>query len=117
MSDIAITIIAVVVILFVRDRFSVVLVALGTSLVLWATRVLDLLTGSRRPRGSCRDLHRVAVRGQTSQLLMPLVFAAHAGSTLAFTGTPVNVLVNEAAVVMAWLFVVAVFLVPVFWRF
>jgi di/tricarboxylate transporter len=34
----------------------------------------------------------------TSQLLMPLVFAAHAGSMLAFTGTPVNVLVNEAAV-------------------
>jgi di/tricarboxylate transporter len=34
----------------------------------------------------------------TSQLLMPLVFAAHAGSMLAFTGTPVNVIVNEAAV-------------------
>jgi di/tricarboxylate transporter len=34
----------------------------------------------------------------TSQLLMPLVFAAHAGSMLAFTGTPVNVLVNEVAV-------------------
>ncbi len=32
-----------------------------------------------------------------SQLLMPLVFAAHAGSMLAFTGTPVNVLVSEAA--------------------
>ena len=34
----------------------------------------------------------------TSQLLMPLVFAAHAGSMLALTGTPVNVLVLEAAV-------------------
>jgi di/tricarboxylate transporter len=33
-----------------------------------------------------------------SQLLMPLVFAAHAGSLLALTGTPVNVLVSEAAV-------------------
>ncbi len=32
-----------------------------------------------------------------SQLLMPLVFAAHAGSMLALTGTPVNVLVSEAA--------------------
>jgi len=32
-----------------------------------------------------------------SQLLMPLVFASHAGSLLALTGTPVNVLVNEAA--------------------
>ena len=34
----------------------------------------------------------------TSQLLMPLVFAAHAGSLLALTGTPVNVLVSQAAV-------------------
>ena len=33
-----------------------------------------------------------------SQLLMPLVFSAHAGSMLALTGTPVNVLVSEAAV-------------------
>jgi di/tricarboxylate transporter len=33
----------------------------------------------------------------TSQLLMPLVFAAHAGSMLALTGTPVNVLVSDAA--------------------
>jgi di/tricarboxylate transporter len=32
-----------------------------------------------------------------SQLLMPLVFAGHAGSMLALTGTPVNVLVSEAA--------------------
>ena len=32
-----------------------------------------------------------------SQLLMPLVFAAHAGSLLALTGTPVNVLVSDAA--------------------
>jgi di/tricarboxylate transporter len=33
-----------------------------------------------------------------SQLLMPLVFAGHSGSLLALTGTPVNVLVSEAAV-------------------
>jgi di/tricarboxylate transporter len=33
----------------------------------------------------------------TSQLLMPFVFSAHAGSLLALTGTPVNVLVSEAA--------------------
>src|SRR5271166_2173451 len=32
-----------------------------------------------------------------SQLLMPLVFGGHAGSLLALTGTPVNVLVSEAA--------------------
>ena len=33
-----------------------------------------------------------------SQLLMPLVFSGHAGSLLALTGTPVNVLVSDAAV-------------------
>jgi di/tricarboxylate transporter len=33
----------------------------------------------------------------TSQLLLPLAFAAHAGSLLALTGTPVNVIVSEAA--------------------
>jgi di/tricarboxylate transporter len=32
-----------------------------------------------------------------SQLLMPMVFASHAGSILALTGSPVNVLVSEAA--------------------
>jgi di/tricarboxylate transporter len=34
----------------------------------------------------------------TSQLLIPLVFASHAGSMLTLTGTPVNVIINEAAV-------------------
>jgi di/tricarboxylate transporter len=33
-----------------------------------------------------------------SQLLIPLAFGAHAGSLLALTGTPVNVLVSEASV-------------------
>ena len=37
-------------------------------------------------------LHRPA-----SELLMPMAFAAHAGSMLALTGTPVNVIVSEAA--------------------
>jgi di/tricarboxylate transporter len=32
-----------------------------------------------------------------SELLIPLVFGAHAGSMLALTGTPVNVIVNQAA--------------------
>lgn len=39
----------------------------------------------------------VRIKEPTSQLLMPLAFAAHAGSLLALTGTPVNVLVSEAA--------------------
>ena len=32
-----------------------------------------------------------------SQLLLPLAFAAHAGSMLALTGTPVNIIVSEFA--------------------
>ncbi|SDR74455.1 SLC13 family permease [Microterricola viridarii] len=42
----------------------------------------------------------VAVRAglAPSRLLLPLAFAAHAGSLLALTGTPVNIIVSEAAV-------------------
>lgn len=39
----------------------------------------------------------VRLKRAPSQLLMPLVFSAHAGSLLALTGTPVNVLVANAA--------------------
>lgn len=39
----------------------------------------------------------VRLRTPTSQLMMPLAFAAHAGSMLALTGSPVNVLFSEAA--------------------
>lgn len=35
---------------------------------------------------------------KTSQFLLPLVFAAHAGSMLTLTGTPVNVLVSDASI-------------------
>ena len=39
----------------------------------------------------------VRLKRPPSRLLMPLVFGAHAGSMLALTGTPVNVLVLEAS--------------------
>ncbi|RAI02555.1 SLC13 family permease [Acuticoccus sediminis] len=39
----------------------------------------------------------VKLKRSPSQLLMPLVFSAHAGSMLALTGTPVNVLVSNAS--------------------
>jgi di/tricarboxylate transporter len=39
----------------------------------------------------------VRVRRSPSQLLLPLAFGAHAGSLLALTGTPVNVIVSDAA--------------------
>ena len=165
MSPITITflIIAVIVVLFVQNRIPVVIVALGTSLALYATGVLDL----RQALGGLGDISVIFIaslfvvsagleasgvtawagqkvitkagEGRTrllvltmllvsvltalislngavaallpvvvvmavrlnrfpSQLLMPLVFAAHAGSMLALTGTPVNVLVSEASV-------------------
>jgi di/tricarboxylate transporter len=37
------------------------------------------------------------LKRRPAQLLMPLAFAAHAGSLLALTGTPVNVIVSESA--------------------
>ena len=42
-------------------------------------------------------LMAVRLRRAPSQLLMPLAFAAHAGSLLVLTGSPVNVIVSEAA--------------------
>src|SRR4051794_25564246 len=39
----------------------------------------------------------VRVGRPPSQLLLPLAFGAHAGSLLALTGTPVNVIVSDAA--------------------
>jgi Na+/H+ antiporter NhaD/arsenite permease-like protein len=39
----------------------------------------------------------VRVSQPTSQLLIPLAFAAHAGGLLAFTGSPVNVIISDAA--------------------
>jgi di/tricarboxylate transporter len=42
-------------------------------------------------------LMAVRSRQSPSRLVMPLAFAAHAGSLLLFTGTPINVIVSEAA--------------------
>lgn len=40
----------------------------------------------------------VRLKRKSSQLLQPLAFTAHAGSMLALTGSPINVLVSDAAV-------------------
>jgi di/tricarboxylate transporter len=150
------------VVLFVWNRLPVALVAIGVSLALWATGVLDLdealggfgdptvlyiaglfvvsealdatgvtawvgqqlveRSGDGRPRvvglvmvicalvtalisvnGAVAALVPVVVviairvRLPSSQLLMPLAFGAHAGALLALTGSPVNVLVADAA--------------------
>jgi di/tricarboxylate transporter len=39
----------------------------------------------------------IRLRMSPSQLLMPLAFGAHAGSLLALTGSPINVIVSDAA--------------------
>ncbi len=65
--------------------------------------VCALLTAFITPNASVAALVPVvvviAVRvGQpTSQLMMPLAFSAHAGSLLALTGSPVSVVVSDAA--------------------
>jgi di/tricarboxylate transporter len=164
MSDETITfiVLGVTVVVFVVDRLPVAIVAVGVSLTLWATGVLDLQqslagfgdptvifiaslfvvsealdatgvttwagqqlierAGDSRTRvlvlmmllcagltalitvnGSVAALVPVVVvmavrlRREPSQLLMPLASAAHAGSLLVLTASPVNVIVSEAA--------------------
>jgi di/tricarboxylate transporter len=161
-STICFVILAITVAVFIWDRYPVALVAVGVSVSLWATNILDLhqaLSGFGDPavifiaslfvvsagldstgvtawagqqlianagesrtrlivftmllvaaltalisvNGAVAALVPVvvvmAVRlGRSpSQLLMPLAFAAHAGSLLVLTGTPVNVVVSEAS--------------------
>src|SRR4051812_3431959 len=164
MSDVTVTfaIVIAIVVLFIWDRFPVVLVSLATALALyftgvttlheslaglgdpavifiaslfvvsagldatgvttWAGQSLIAQAGESRTRllvlmmslvagltalisvnGAVAALLPVVVvmavrlKRAASQLLMPLVFASHAGSLLALTGTPVNLLVSEAA--------------------
>jgi di/tricarboxylate transporter len=74
-----------------------------TRLLLLTMGLVALLTALISVNGAVAALLPVVVviavrlKRNSSQLLMPLVFAAHAGSMLALTGTPVNVLVSEAA--------------------
>ena len=165
MSDIGLTyvIVAALVVLFVWDRFPVVIVALATPLALWATGLLPLdqalrglgdptvafiaalfvvsaaleatgvtakvgqfliaRTGKSRAQLLILVMVLVAILSAAitinaavpallpvvvvlgvrlgyppSQLLMPLAFAASAGSLLALTGSPVNAIISDAAV-------------------
>ncbi|MEQ1955031.1 SLC13 family permease [Mesorhizobium yinganensis] len=73
-----------------------------TRLLLLMMSLVALLTALISVNGAVAALLPVVVviavrlKRNSSQLLMPLVFSAHAGSMLALTGTPVNVLVSEA---------------------
>jgi di/tricarboxylate transporter len=93
----------------------------ATGVTTWAGQQLSARTGESRTRlliltmgmvagltalislnGAVAALLPVVIlkairRGPPSQLLMPMVFAAHAGSLLTMTGTPVNVLMSDVA--------------------
>ncbi len=65
--------------------------------------LVALLTALISVNGSVAALFPVVavmaarLRWSSSQLMMPLAFGAHAGSLLALTGSPVNVIVSDAA--------------------
>jgi len=109
-------------VLFIASLFVVAEALDATGVTAWAgqklvagagesrTRVLTLmmllcaaLTALITVNGSVAALVPVVVvmavrlRREPSQLLMPLAFAAHAGSLLVLTASPVNVIVSEAA--------------------
>lgn len=73
-----------------------------TRLLLLTMGLVSVLTALISVNGAVAALLPVVVviavrlKRHSSQLLMPLVFSAHAGSMLALTGTPVNVLVSDA---------------------
>jgi di/tricarboxylate transporter len=74
-----------------------------TRLIVLMMLLVAALTALISVNGSVAALIPVAVvlairlRRSPSELLMPLAFGAHAGSLLALTGTPVNVIVSDAA--------------------
>lgn len=74
-----------------------------SSLLLSVCGLVALLTALISVNGAVAALIPVVVVVATkvgmapSQMLMPLAFSAHAGSMLALTGTPVNIIVSEAA--------------------
>ncbi|NGO54985.1 SLC13 family permease [Allomesorhizobium camelthorni] len=73
-----------------------------TRLLVLTMSLVALLTALISVNGAVAALLPVVVviavrlKRNSSQLLMPLVFSAHAGSMLALTGSPVNVLVSDA---------------------
>ena len=164
MSPVAVTlaILALAIVAFISNRIPLAIVAIGVSVMLWLTGILDLgqalagfgdptvvfiaclfvvsdsldstgvtawvgqqvierggrrrtplvvtvcvlvavLTALISVNGAVAALIPVVVVVATrvglppSQMLMPLAFSAHAGSLLALTGTPVNIIVSEAA--------------------
>jgi di/tricarboxylate transporter len=68
-----------------------------TMLLVAALTMLISVNGSVAALVPVAVVTAVRLGRSPSQLLMPVAFAAHAGSLLALTGTPVNVIVSDAA--------------------
>src|SRR5262249_22738470 len=74
-----------------------------TRLLVLTTLLVSVLTALISVNGAVAALLPVMVvtaarlKRPASQLLLPLAFAAHAGSLLALTGSPVNVVASEYA--------------------
>ncbi len=77
-----------------RSRTRLIVLMMGTVAVLTA---LISVNGSVAALLPVIAVTAVRLRLRPSQLLMPLAFGAHAGSLLALTGSPVNVIVSEYA--------------------
>lgn len=75
-----------------------------TRLMIFTMLVGALLSALITPNGAAAALVPMVVilavrlHQSPSRLLMPLAYSAHAGSLLVLTGTPINVLVSEAAI-------------------
>src|SRR5262249_22992665 len=110
------------VVVFIASLFVVAAALETTGVTAWASQFVMIHAGSSRtrllvllglavasrtalitPNGAVAALlpvvrvTAVRLKQAPSQLLMPFVFASHAGSLLALTGSPVNVLAAEAA--------------------
>ncbi len=114
------------------SRGRLIVLMMGTVAVLTA---LISVNGSVAALLPVMAVTATRLRMSPSQVLLPLAFGAHAGSLLALTGSPVNVIVSEyaddAGVGRFWFFsfalvglpllvlfgVVAVLLVPLIWSF
>jgi di/tricarboxylate transporter len=68
-----------------------------TMLLVAAVTALISVNGAVAALAPVAVVTAVRLGRRPSQLLMPVAFAAHAGSMLLLTGTPVNVIVSEAA--------------------
>ena len=68
-----------------------------TMLLVAVLTMLISVNGSVAPLVPVAVVTAVRLGRSPSQLLMPVAFAAHAGSLLALTGTPVNVIVSDAS--------------------